>query len=172
MCHNFHSMELMYIIADSVDVSIEVFCGSFISQGATVACHQLGYGAASLPTDIPLVPEFEEIEFTAACLAAERFVKPAAFQIGQSPSRSEPNIACVAGTRSSMKLKSCDIASGTRATLKGVLPMPVLCPPMLGLILCRVLNVIWDLTSQNRLDLALIEICQHQGSTGHTERGR
>ena len=103
-------------------------CSVFRSQGPTVACRQLGYGAASLPTEVEFTPEFEETEFTAGSLAVERFVEPAGVIVDlncsgtevslldcspgrgrmvecrQSPSGAGPAIACVteavSGTRS------------------------------------------------------------------------
>ena len=133
-------------------------CGSFLSQGATVACRQAGYGAASVPANIPFIAEFEEIEFTAGSLAVEQFVEPTRVRIDlncsgteaslldcsprrsilsecrQSGSRSEPTIACVADDVSGTKCYH--TASGACATLNGVWFMPVHCAPILYILMC------------------------------------
>jgi len=139
-------------------------CGSFLSQGATVACRQAGYGAASVPANIPFIAEFEEIEFTAGSLAVEQFVEPTRVRIDlncsgteaslldcsprrnilsecrQSGSRSEPTIACVADAVSGMTSNHTCTASGACATLNVVWFMPVHYAPIFG-VMCAGLGL-------------------------------
>lgn len=64
-------------------------CSAFSLQDATVACRQLGHGPASIPTQLPIVTEFEDMGFTPGALAVERFVAPPAISLNLNCSGTE-----------------------------------------------------------------------------------